>query len=978
MSRLLPEFQERSARLSQALLRAGGEGWERFAFDTLAFVGEHMHAARAYVFEFRGELASNTHEWCRPGVTPQMEHLQGLPIAAFESFMVPLRAGAPLYIPSVAALPAVDATREALLAQGIERLVAVPLVGPGGLAGFLGIDDPEVEDAAALVPPLQLMGDLLSAALARRESTRELEEKRALLEGVLRTTSAIVYSFSPADPQRGYVSDSLRNVLGHPPDAAAAPGFWEQHVHPEDRGRYLLTLEQLAGSGRLVHEYRFRHAEGGYRWLRDELRLVQEAGGSRVVGAAFDVTERVDAERRLLDQAALSGLVATASRTLLDAPSADMPGALREALAEIGEGVGARRVWLVPDLDAGAGYVWPGSTPPSVSVQALRAAMDAELAMLADEPSPGGERVRGLLGVESAWLARLAGRTGLFVVEAPAAYAVGRIDVARTARLLADVLAAGLRRHEDHLAIHRLSEAAEARVRERQSLLDLIARLEGAGSVEAMWTSFVEGLPGLVACDACAAVVPSGAEAPPRVFRSTAPASEADPEIFGPGSAHARARASMQVLVSTAPGEPAHPDWRAMTGCRSFITSPSFQHGAETLTLTLASRQEGWSGSVARTLVVELTSLLALHFEAWSAREALGRINAELEQRVLERTRALRESEERFQRFFEEAPQAMLVVELSSGLVTQSNARASTLFGHSAEELQRLPIDELVPEELRAAHGVHRAHFSSGPATARAMSNRTFAARRRDGRSFDVEIGLVKVADQAIVGLTDVSERVAAMEALRRSIAEKETLLREVHHRVKNNLQIVTSLLEMQQSATDDAKALGVIREAAGRVRAMALVHQSLYQSESLDRVELDAYLRRIVTGLQSSIGSSARLEVVVAPVQVAIEVAVPLGLLVNELLTNAFKYGARPGADGAEVRLTLEGQGPHFALVVHDAGPGLPAGADSDRPKTLGLKLARALARQIGARLTYTYDEGSRFLVEAETSVPADRGKAR
>jgi PAS domain S-box-containing protein len=433
----------------------------------------------------------------------------------------------------------------------------------------------------------------------------------------------------------------------------------------------------------------------------------------------------------------------------------------------------------------------------------------------------------------------------------------------------------------------------------------------------------------------------------------------------------------MQVLVSAVPSEHPHPDWRAMAGCRSFITSPSFQHGAEPLTLTLASREEGWSGSVARPLLVELTSLLALHFEAWSARDALGRINAELEQRVLDRTRALRESEERFQRFFEEAPQAMLVVELSSGLITQSNARASALFGHSPEEFHRLPIDELVPEDLRATHGVHRAGFSSGPATARAMSNRTFAARHRDGRSFDVEIGLVRVADQAIVGLTDVSERVAAMEALRRSIAEKETLLREVHHRVKNNLQIVTSLLEMQQSGTDDAKALGVIREAAGRVRAMALVHQSLYQSESLDRVELDAYLRRIVTGLQSSIGSSARIDVSVAPVQVAIEVAVPLGLLVNELLTNAFKYGARKGAEGAEVRLGLEGQGRHFTLVVHDAGPGLPPGADSDRPKTLGLKLARALARQIGARLTYTYDQGSRFLVEAETSVPLDRGRA-
>jgi PAS domain S-box-containing protein len=222
---------------------------------------------------------------------------------------------------------------------------------------------------------------------------------------------------------------------------------------------------------------------------------------------------------------------------------------------------------------------------------------------------------------------------------------------------------------------------------------------------------------------------------------------------------------------------------------------------------------------------------------------------------------------------------------------------------------------------------------------------------------------------QRMVGVVqDVTGRREQEEALRRSLAEKEVLLREVHHRVKNNLQVVSSMLSIQARRAVAAGAGQVLEDARQRIRSMALVHETLYRSGDLARVDLPEYLRAVVRGLQRGYApEGGRVRVVddLAAVSVDADRAIPCGLIVNELVSNAFRH-AFPGAEGGEVRLVLrrDPEGP-VELSVSDDGPGLPHGAEGGEGPTLGLRIVRLLAeQQLRGSLRVEREGGTRFTV--------------
>jgi PAS domain S-box-containing protein len=345
---------------------------------------------------------------------------------------------------------------------------------------------------------------------------------------------------------------------------------------------------------------------------------------------------------------------------------------------------------------------------------------------------------------------------------------------------------------------------------------------------------------------------------------------------------------------------------------------------------------------------------------------ALRRLNETLEQRVDERTADLRVSEERFEMLFQNAPQAMLIAD-ASGRVLQSNRGAQAMFGYDDDAFRGLPIAELIPVPLRAAHDENVRSFGTAPGMrARAMAaGRSVSGRRRDGEVFPAEVGLVPLVvrgePQVLAGVTDVGARVAAQEAVSRSLREKEVLLKEIHHRVKNNLQIISSLLMMQSEQLGSEDARRTLHESVYRVRSMALIHQLFYGGESLDRIDLGTYARSLAASLGGVLAPTARVEVVADDVTVSVDLAVPLGLVLNELLTNAFKYGlpadvrsgARSDRTHADVTVSVHHHDGHVALSVFDSGPGLPEGIDVTTAGTLGLQLVRALTRQLRGRLS-------------------------
>ena len=216
---------------------------------------------------------------------------------------------------------------------------------------------------------------------------------------------------------------------------------------------------------------------------------------------------------------------------------------------------------------------------------------------------------------------------------------------------------------------------------------------------------------------------------------------------------------------------------------------------------------------------------------------------------------------------------------------------------------------------------------------------------------------------------SEITERIAAQDEVTRSLLQKEILLREIHHRVKNNLQMISSLLTLQSEQMPSPEARALLTECVHRVRSMAMIHQQLYGVESIDRIELSIYVNTLAESLRVSLSPECRLRVNAAPVELGVDLAVPVGLILNELLTNAFKYGSvspNGRADkGWDVLVTITGDAARFTVMVQDCGPGLPDDFHLNDSGTLGMQLVRALTRQIKAKLTPSNAEGAIFTLE-------------
>ncbi|MCX7655407.1 MAG: transporter substrate-binding domain-containing protein [Treponemataceae bacterium] len=199
--------------------------------------------------------------------------------------------------------------------------------------------------------------------------------------------------------------------------------------------------------------------------------------------------------------------------------------------------------------------------------------------------------------------------------------------------------------------------------------------------------------------------------------------------------------------------------------------------------------------------------------------------------------------------------------------------------------------------------------------------------------------------------IRDITEEYQVRQALTFSLREKETLLKEIHHRVKNNMQIISSLLQLQKDSIEDTELRGRIEETQQRIRTMAQVHELLYHSEQLSSIDIADYISKLFTELSMTyyeVAHRVHCTLDLQPAELSIDTAIPLGLIVNELVSNAFKH-AYQGRPEGEFRLTFyrKGEG-RFCLEVRDDGPGLPENWASQHGQSLGLTLVHALVQQL------------------------------
>ncbi len=347
-------------------------------------------------------------------------------------------------------------------------------------------------------------------------------------------------------------------------------------------------------------------------------------------------------------------------------------------------------------------------------------------------------------------------------------------------------------------------------------------------------------------------------------------------------------------------------------------------------------------------------------------RYAIGRKHAET---------ALRESEERYRLLFNRGNDVIFVYRLTSeglpGQFIEVNDVACQRLGYTRETLLGMtPLDIEAPDSERDISDIMEALFVQRHVMFEVMHV------TKDGDRVPVEVNAHLFdlqGEPAVLSIArDITKRKRVEAELRAALMEKEVLLREVHHRVKNNLQVISSLMDLQSGYIANEQVLHMFRESQNRIRSMALIHEKLYQSAGLARIDFEAYLQNLTAHLLRSFGVSAYivdLTLDVDEVFLDLDTAVPCALIINELVSNALKYAfpdswrqAQGEKKAAKLNVTLRAEAERLVLIVKDNGVGLPAELDIAQSDSLGLRLVSMLVRQLKATLDVERRDGTTF----------------
>jgi len=337
--------------------------------------------------------------------------------------------------------------------------------------------------------------------------------------------------------------------------------------------------------------------------------------------------------------------------------------------------------------------------------------------------------------------------------------------------------------------------------------------------------------------------------------------------------------------------------------------------------------------------------------------------------KVTSSTTRARASETRFRQLFNNSTESVFVMGAvgEDGMparIVEVNDIACRVLGFSREELLRKAPVDLMEEEVRGRFGFTIAGLGAdGSATCECAFTTSGGAAipmEVSVRAFELEGKRTLIANAR-----DITERRRSEDLLKSALREKEVLLREIHHRVKNNMQVITSLLNLQASQTEDPAARAMLEESRQRVRSIALIHEKLYRTASLADVDFAAYLKSVADELLRTFGKPEITCVLdLEPIRLEIGRAIPAGLIVNELLTNSLRHAFPPGTKGTtRVRLHAA-KGGDVELGVEDDGVGFPRGKDLASANTIGLAIVRTLVEQMQGTLTQEAGRGTNITI--------------
>ncbi len=337
---------------------------------------------------------------------------------------------------------------------------------------------------------------------------------------------------------------------------------------------------------------------------------------------------------------------------------------------------------------------------------------------------------------------------------------------------------------------------------------------------------------------------------------------------------------------------------------------------------------------------------------------------------VIERKQAeerLRAEMAYLEQLFESAQEA-IVMNTTDGRILNVNSEFVRMFGYAREEAIGKFLDDLVATEYLMEEAVS---LTKRIAEGEKVKYETVRCRK-DGTQMNVSLlGSPIIIDDEQVGVysiyRDITEHKQAEDKIKASLKERNVMLREIHHRVKNNMQIISSLLRLQSRLIKDNEMLEIFKECQNRIRSIALIHEALYQSKDLARINFSDYINRLTTHLFAIYrerASGINFDLNVGEVHIDINKAIPCGLVISELVSNSLKHafpGARKGQIVVKMNMNKKGR---YTLIVRDTGVGLPELLDFRKPETLGLQLVNDLVNQIGGTIELDREGGTIFTI--------------
>jgi PAS domain S-box-containing protein len=341
----------------------------------------------------------------------------------------------------------------------------------------------------------------------------------------------------------------------------------------------------------------------------------------------------------------------------------------------------------------------------------------------------------------------------------------------------------------------------------------------------------------------------------------------------------------------------------------------------------------------------------------------LEQFQTELEKTMI----SLQESELRFRNFVEASPDLLFSM-TKNGYIKYASLKTKELYGYSQDELigKHLRITTPAKELPKAIKALKKVY------SGRVLDGLLIMQKTKDGDEFPAEINAVPIEiNGKIVGaqgvLRDITEQLRTQEEIKASLKEKEILLKEVHHRVKNNMQIISSLLRLQSAGIQDERILDKFKVSQNRIRSLALIHERLYRSTDFTKIDFADYCRNLTTSLFRSYSvDTNRVKLIqeIKSVFLDLNRAIPCGLLINELLSNALKHAFPNGRKGEVLISILTNNKSKYTLLVKDNGVGLPEDFDIFNTDSLGMQLVGDLTSQIGGKLKVLKTEGTAIQV--------------